>query len=180
LPTIYQRALRERFDLLHPVLQSFFSGEHGGRASGRLTVLRPRGRLRNLVASALGVPPGGEYDLRLEVLPDGARQRWVRRFGDHVLATLQAEYRGFLVEWSGPASMGFELTVEKGALVFRRRRAWVFGLRLPLWLAPDIEAENRAEPSGGWKVRVRFRVPLLGQVAEYAGVVLPEAGTSGE
>jgi hypothetical protein len=100
----------------------------------------------------------------------------VRRFGAHTLETTQGDYRGLLVESSGPATLGFELSVERGALLFRPRRAWVLGIRLPLWLAPRIEADNWPRESGGWRVHVRFRMPLLGLVGEYEGHVMPEEG----
>src|SRR5207247_2069614 len=96
----------------------------GRRASGRMNVVRAGGRLRNLIAAAMGIPPAGVYDMLLEVSPRGKAERWVRRFGRHVLATVQREYRGLLVESSGPASIGFELVIQEGALLFRPRRAW--------------------------------------------------------
>jgi hypothetical protein len=149
LATIYQRVLRDRFELLAPALGRFLGEERGGRASGRLAVTRTAGRVRNLAAAALGIPPSGEYDQLLEVSPHAAGQRWVRRFGAHTLETIQSDYRGLLVESSGPASLGFELSVEGGALLFRPRRAWVLGIRLPLWLAPRIEADNWPNETGG-------------------------------
>jgi len=66
-----------------------------------------------------------------------------------------------------------ELLVEGESLLFRARRAWLFGIPLPLWLSPRIEAENHPATSDGWQVRVCFRVPLLGEVARYEGTVTP-------
>jgi hypothetical protein len=171
--TVYQRLLQDRFGLLPPALGRFLGEECGGRAAGRLTVRRAAGCLRRLAARVLGIPPAGDYALRLEVTPCAGGQRWLRRFGGHAVETVQADHRGLLVESSGPASIGFELAVEGGTLYFHPRRAWLFGLPLPLALAPGIEAENRAGGAGGWHVRVRFRVPLLGWVGEYEGEVLP-------
>ena len=123
----------------------------------------------------MGIPPAGEYETQLEVSPLREGQRWSRRFGTYTLETKQSEYRGLLVESSGPATIGFELVVQEGSLRILPRRAWVFGIPLPLWTAPRIEAENSpAESSGGWRVRVRFGVPLLGLIAEYEGHVTAE------
>jgi hypothetical protein len=178
LATVYQRVLQDRFKLLAPVLQHCLAAEGGLRATGRLTVTRSPGWLRHLAAAALGIPPAGAFDLLLDVTPHGSGQLWRRRFGGHTLQTAQAEYRGLLVESSGPGSLGFELVVADGALLFRPRRAWLFGLPWPRWLAPDVEAENRPGAAGSWRVCVRFRVPLLGRVAEYEGDVTPEAAPS--
>jgi hypothetical protein len=175
MTTLYRRVLAERFESLHPALRLFLGEARGGRAAGRLRVTRGAGRIRNLLARALGIPPTGEYDVLLEILPQGDVQRWVRRFGPYMLETCQWERRGLLVEASGPGSIGFELTVREGALHFQPRRAWAVGIPLPLWMAPRIVAENTPSESGGWRVRVRFGVPLLGQVAEYVGVIVADA-----
>ncbi len=174
MPTIYEQVLGERFRSLNSPLHRFLGDVRGGRAVGNLRVTRAEGWLRNAIAAAMGIPPAGEYETQLEVSPLADGQRWRRRFGIHALETSQRVYRGLLLESSGPASIGFELVVQEGVLLFLPRRAWVFGIPLPLWLAPRIEAENSPAQSGGWSVRVRFGVPLLGQVAVYEGDVIAE------
>jgi hypothetical protein len=174
LPTIYERVLGERFGSLTPALRRFLADASGGLAVGHLRVTRADGRLRNAIAAGMGIPPAGEYETQLEVSPLGDGQRWRRQFGRFALETTQREHRGLLLESSGPASIGFELVVEESSLLFLPRRAWVFGIPIPLWLAPRIEAENSPAESGGWRVQVHFGVPLLGQVAKYEGDVIPE------
>jgi hypothetical protein len=173
LATIYQRILQDRFELLAPALRQFLGDERGGRVCGGLSITKTPGRLNNLAAAAMGIPPAGDYDLLLEVLPYAGGQRWVRYFGTYTLVTTQKDYRGMLIEYSGPASIGFELVVQNGSLFFHPRRAWLMGIPLPLWLAPRIEAENQSIETGGWRVCVRFGVPLLGLVAQYEGNVMP-------
>jgi hypothetical protein len=174
MATVYQRVLQGRFELLHPALQRFLGDERGGQATGRLRVTRPAGWLRRLAGSALGLPPAGEYDILLVVTPRGDGQLWVRHFGKHLLTTSQSDHRGLLVEAAGPGSIGFELVVEGGALFYRPRRAWMLGVPVPLWLSPGVEADNVPTASGGWRVVVRFRLPLLGPVGEYEGEVTPK------
>jgi Domain of unknown function (DUF4166) len=174
LLTIYERVLGERFASLNPSLRRFLGEALGGRAAGTLRVTRADGLIRNAIAAAMGIPPAGEYETQLEVTPLRDGQRWSRRFGTYALETSQSEYRGLLLESTGPASIGFELVVQEGSLLFLPRRAWVFGIPLPLWLAPRIEAENSPVESGGWRVRVRFGIPMLGQIAEYEGDVISE------
>lgn len=137
-----------------------------------MQVIRSGGWLRNTIATLMGIPPAGPYDVCLEVTPVAGGERWRRRFGEHMLETVQSVRRGLLAEASGPARLGFELLVEDGALLFRRRRAWLLGIPLPLWLAPNIEAENNTACDGGaWHVCVRFGVPVLGEVGRYEGEV---------
>jgi hypothetical protein len=173
LPTIYQLLLQERFALLHPVLQTFLGDAGEKRAGGRLQVIRTGGWLRHAIATLMGIPPAGGYEVSLEVSAVADGERWRRRFGGHTLKTVQNVRRGLLVEASGPGSLGFELIVEDGALLFRRRRAWLFGVRLPLWLAPTIEAANMPTDSGSWHVSVRFSIPVLGDIGRYEGEICP-------
>ena len=168
--TIYQNLLKHRIDLLSHSLRQFLS-QDSGQAAGRMTVTRAPGWIRGFTAWALGIPPADEYDLALEVTPHGAGQRWARHFGKYSLTTTQYAWRELLIERKGLASLGFDLLVQGERLLFKPRRAWVLGVRVPLWLSPQIDAENWPGPAGGWHVRVAFRVPLLGQVAEYEGEV---------
>ena len=118
-------------------------GDPGGIVAHPLSARRrPLAKCRRL---GLGIPPAGDYDLVLEVAPHKAGQRWVNRFANHVLTT-QYDRRGLLIARAGLASLGFELLVEGESLLFRARRAWLFGIPLPLWLSPRIEAENH--PAG--------------------------------
>ncbi|HEX5269593.1 MAG TPA: DUF4166 domain-containing protein [Gemmataceae bacterium] len=172
MPTVYQRVLRDRFELLHPTLRRLLGDERGGRAAGRLRVTRPTGWLRRLAGAALGLPPAGEYDILLVVTPHGDGQLWVRHFGKHILSTSQSDHRGLLVESAGPGSLGFDLVIEREGLFFRPRRAWILGVPVPLWLSPYVEADNVPSESGGWRITVRFRLPLLGPVGEYEGDVM--------
>jgi hypothetical protein len=171
--TVYQQVLGDRFVLLRPLLQAFLGADCVKRAQGRMQVIRSGGWLRNTIATLMGIPPGGPYSVCLEVSPVAGGERWRRRFGKHALETVQSVRGGLLVEASGPASLGFELLVQDGALLFRRRRAWLCGIPLPLWLAPKIEAENMARDGVAWHVCVRFGVPILGEVGRYEGEVGP-------
>jgi len=171
VPTIYQQALGDQFGLLHPLLQAFLGAECVKRAQGRMHVIRGRGWFRHTIANLLGIPPAGLYDVSLEVSYVEGGERWRRQFGEHVLETVQSVRGGLLAEASGRASLGFEMLVQDGALLLRRRRAWLGGIRLPLWLAPHVEAEDTATDGPAWRVSVRFGIPFLGEVARYEGEV---------
>jgi hypothetical protein len=172
--SLYRRLLAERFEQLHPVLQGFHGSGREARGAGAFRVLRPPDRLRNAVAGLLGLPPAGDHvPLRLEVCPEGPAERWVRSFGGHRFVTLQSAWNGLLLEATGPACLGFALAVEGGGLAFASRRAWLFGIPLPRCCAPAVAAVS--VPQGpGWRVQVRVRVPLLGELVRYEGSVVPE------
>jgi hypothetical protein len=89
-PLLYHRILGERFDALPTVLRRFHDNEGGGRACGTFRVERVPGRLRNAIASILGMPrAGSDVSVRLHVVVEGDRERWVRDFGGHRVVTVQ-------------------------------------------------------------------------------------------
>jgi hypothetical protein len=171
LQTLYQRVLGDRFSSLQPGLQAFLAADCPKHASGSMQVVREKGWFRNRIASLLGIPPAGRYETHLEVLPWSCGERWLRHFNAHTLETRQRAYGDLLLESSGPGTIGFELAVDRGGLLFRCRRAWLVGVRIPLWLAPQIEADNRAVDPERWSVSVRFSVLGLGQIAKYEGEI---------
>ncbi len=168
---LYPRLLGEGFAGLHPSLREFHAARRGAEAAGVFRVTRPRGRLRNLLANSIGLPPAGEVvPLLLKVTPRGSGERWERSFGGHRLDSVQAARQGLLTETAGPASFDLAVTVRNGGMRFRTRRVWVLGIPVPRGWGPSVEAEA-ASREGGWSVRVRLRLPLLGELLSYEGHV---------
>ena len=89
-PSLYRRILGDRFDALPAVLRRFHDAEGGGRARGTFRVERGPGRLRNAVASILGMPRAGtDVPVRLQVVAEGDRERWTRDFDGVRVETVQ-------------------------------------------------------------------------------------------
>src|SRR5438067_2092278 len=78
MPSVYRRLLGPALDSLPPTLRDFHDVETEWRGHARFRITRARGRLRNLVATLGRLPPAGEaVAVRLRVVAEGARERWL-------------------------------------------------------------------------------------------------------
>jgi hypothetical protein len=174
MPSVYRRLLGPALDALPPTLRAFHDVETEWRGHARFRVTRGRGRLRNLVA-ALGRLPsaGADVPVRLRVVAEGPRERWLREFGGHKFESVQWAQGGLLMESLGALRLGFRLTVDPPALRLEPVRAWLLGVPWPLALAPRGEGEEVGRPDG-CAVVVRARAPLLGQLVQYEGLLVAD------
>ena len=176
MPSVYRRLLGPALDSLPPTLRDFHDVEAEWRGHARFRITRGRGRLRNLVATLAGLPPAGEgVAVRLRVVPEGPRERWLREFGDHTFESVQWPQDGLLMESLGALRLGFRVTVEPPALRLRPVRAWLLGVPWPLALAPSGEGEEVGRPDG-CAVVVRGYAPLLGLLVQYEGLLVADQG----
>ena len=170
-PSLYRRVLGDQFGLLAPALQSFHDSVETRQASGTFDVTRGAGRWRSWLATLLRLPPAGtNVPVTLEVVVDGDREQWVRRFDAHLMQTWQWQSGELLIEAGGPLRLGFELVPEQDRLRYRLRRAWFCLVPLPGFLAPRIEAIEVGREDG-WEVTVRFILPVVGLLIQYQGAV---------
>ena len=174
METLYQRVLGARFADLHPVLRRFHSSTGRITGIGLFRVIHHGGWFRKLLVRLMGLPAAGDaIEVTLEVTPTGAGERWVRSFAGRPLVTVQTAEGDLLMERGGPIRFGIVLGVAEGGMTFRSRSVWFLGVPLPRWLGPAIEAE--VVPHGeGWNVVVRLRLPVVGQLLEYRGEVIPQ------
>lgn len=173
-PSLYRRLLGPRFDALPARLRRFHEAEGGGRARGTFRVSRGSGWLRNAIATLMGMPRAGvEVPVRLRVVPEGDRERWIRDFDGHPIETVEWSRGEILMERSGPVCFSCALVLDGSRLRYEFRRAWFAGIPIPRRLSPDVESYVDAGEAG-WHVVVRVRVPLLGELVGYEGWVEPE------
>ena len=171
--SLYERLLGDDFASLSPPLASFHR-QTAATAAGEFIVMRPSGPFIGLVARLMGLPAQGDnVPLRLVVQRDGHCETWRRWFGPTAMFTRQWQWRKLLIEAAGLMSFGIELRVRHGGMTFRSRRCWLLGLPLARLLAPRVTAVVLPQPEG-WQVRVRIRLPLVGEVTRYQGQVTPD------
>ena len=121
-------------------------------AEGVATVTRGSGLLARLAAALVGFPPAGEnVPVRVDLqngVQDG-RERWTRSFAGRSFHRTQEQGRGrfewLVCERFGPLCAGMALVLDDGRLRLIVRRWSVFGVPLPLWLAPRGDAYEYAE-----------------------------------
>jgi hypothetical protein len=173
MPSLYRRLLGSDFDRLPPTLQRFHdvTTEWHGHAQFRIT--RGRGWLRNVLADLGGLPPAGEdVPLRLRIVAEDDRERWIRHFGQHRLESVQRAWRGLLVESIGGVTLGFHLVVEPPALRLVPAQVWLLGgLPWPHFLAPHGNGVEVGRHDG-CAILARAEAPLLGLLVQYEGLLI--------
>jgi hypothetical protein len=171
---LYRRVLGARFDLLPDVLKRFHDRPAGGCARGTFRVVRGNGPVRNTIAGLLRMPRAGEnVPVRLEVVVNGDRERWLRHFPGRCTRTVQWANGNLLMERLGLTSFSSALIVEGSRLSYEFQRAWFAGIPLPVWLSPHVDGHVDAGETG-WRVVVRVFAPLIGEIVHYEGRIEPE------
>ena len=149
---LYRRVLGARFDELPDVLKRFHDGTAGARPTGRFGSCVGRGRSGISWRTLLRLPRAGEsVPIRLEVVVEGDRERWVRHFPGRRTKTVQWADGNLLMERFGLTSFSSALVVQGSRLRYEFRRAWFAGIPLPLWISPYVDGYVDAGETG-WRV----------------------------
>ena len=148
--------------------------------AGRASVARGKNPLARLAGWIMGFP-AASADVPVAVRFDvaGEEEIWTRTFGKQRFASRQFAGRGrsrhLLVERFGPLSFAMALVVEEGGVLRLVLRRWsLFGLPLPLWLAPRSNAYE-ASADGRFRFHVEISHPLTGSIVKYRGWLVPAA-----
>ncbi|WP_416235343.1 DUF4166 domain-containing protein [Nitrospirillum sp. BR 11164] len=106
----------------------------------------------------------------------GGGELWVRDFAGRRFASRQSLGRGrdahLVVESFGPAAFAMALVADADGVTLVLRRWTLFGLPLPLWLAPRSAATETvaSTPDGDrFHFDVRLSHPLAGLIVHYRG-----------
>ena len=142
-------------------------------AAGQADVLRGRHPLARLVAFAMGFPAAGQQvPVQVEFTPGAGVERWTRTFAGRSFTSFQSAGSGtsahLLRERFGPLTFDLALVVEGAQLCLVVRRWSLWGLALPLFLAPGGESyEMVIDDRFHFHVDIRHR--LIGLIVSYRG-----------
>lgn len=167
-PPLYRRLLGDRFDRLPPLVAALHDlcADDGAEGEGHVT--RGRGPFAALAGAIMGLPPSGAYPLHVSFAADDEGERWTRRFGDHEFSSRLTAQDGLQVERFGPLRFGFAISADVEGLALRLRRWSLFGVPLPMALAPRLSGRE-------WREGDRFRFAVdaallvVGDVVRYEG-----------
>lgn len=150
--SVYEEVLGEAFATLHPHVQRAHLAPLA--AAGILDVEHGPHWFAPVLVPLMRLPAAGlRQPVRLEVRDSGGGMEWVRRIGTSVLRTRQRAAGPHVVEQAGPGCVAFALSVESGALVYRRAWVSLASVRLPTPVSPHVEV--RVSPTvRGWHVDV--------------------------
>jgi Domain of unknown function (DUF4166)/Saccharopine dehydrogenase NADP binding domain len=170
---LYQRILGDAWDALPAPLRAMHHCAGPQVAAGQADVLRGRHPLARLVAFAMGFPAAGhQVPVQVVFNPGAGGECWTRTFAGRSFTSFQSAGCGtsahLLRERFGPLTFDLALVVDgaKLSLVVRRWSLW--GLALPLFLAPGGDSyEMVIDDRFHFHVEIRHR--LIGLIVSYRG-----------
>jgi hypothetical protein len=174
---LYRRLLGDAYDALPAPLRAMHDLNGAMSGEGSATVTRGKGLLAPLMAAAIGFPRAGEnVPVRVAFKAEHGRERWTRTFAGRSFHSTQeqgrARFEWLVCERFGPVNAGMALVLEDGKLRLIVRRWSVFGIPLPVMLAPRGDSYEYAE-NGRFHFHVEIGVPLIGLIVSYRGWLVP-------
>ncbi|MBS0417252.1 MAG: DUF4166 domain-containing protein [Proteobacteria bacterium] len=170
---LFERLLGAAWHTLPDAVRRLHTFESEHEVRGRCTVERGRGLLSNIVAFLVRFPPAGtDVPVSVRFRSENGNERWIRRFGHHRFASTMLTGRGrserLLSERIGPIDFAQALVVDGDRLRLIPRRWSIFGIPLPLWLAPRADAYE-TEENGRFRFHVHISHPWMGLIVRYRG-----------
>jgi len=146
-------------------------------AEGRARVTRGSGRLARIAAAIIGFPRAAEnVPVRVDFKLQNGRERWTRTFAGCTFHSTQEQGRGrdawLLCERFGPVKVAMALVLDGSRLRLIVRRWSVFGIPLPVWLAPRGNSYEYSE-NGRFHFHVETAHPFTGLIVGYRGWLVP-------
>ena len=180
---IYPNILGSAFDTLPARVRELHAVRVPRRWSGRARVRRGTGLLARAVCALFRFPrPGDDVAVTVDLVPEGATERWTRTFDGRRFSSVQSSGRGrdrhLLVERFGGIAVAIALVVDAGRLLLVPRRWSFLGLPLPRALLPRGESFE-AEEDGRFRFDVEIRAPVVGLIVAYRGELAPDPATIG-
>jgi hypothetical protein len=165
---LYQRVMGAVFDTLPPPVRTLHRLVGDGGAVGTASVVRGRNWLARLVATIMRFPPAGDHPLCVYFSEHKGKERWTRNFGGHCFSSELSQANGLLVERFGPMRFHFTLPADASGLHMEMRKWSLFGIGLPLILAPRSPAREWGE-GDDFCFDVPISLPLIGLLVHYQG-----------
>ena len=115
-------------------------------------------------------PPAGEHRLHVTFTEEAGRETWTRDFSGKRFRSELSEAGGRLTERFGAMRFHFDLPVSPRGLEMVIERWTIFGVPMPLFLAPKVKARETVE-GGQFAFDVSIALPLIGRIVRYRGTL---------
>jgi hypothetical protein len=175
---LFRRMLGDAYASLPQPIQVMHDLKRNLTAAGVASVERGKSLLSRLVAWIVGLPPAGEdVSVKVTFSVDHGREHWQRNFAGKTFASTQGEGQSrnarLLCERFGPINFAMALVIEGERLRLVLRRWSIFGIALPLWLAPRSNTYEHVQ-DGRFRFHVELSHPLTGLIVRYRGWLIPQ------
>jgi hypothetical protein len=171
---LYQQILGPAWTWLPAAVRAMHQLRGGAiLAEGRARVERGRNPLARLIAWACGFPGSADdVSVSVRLSEQGGVELWERSFAGQRFSSRQKAGTGrdeaLLVESFGPLNFALAVVADASGLRLAVRRWHVFGLALPLWLAPATDAQEFVA-DGRFNFNVGISHRLVGMIVRYRG-----------
>jgi uncharacterized protein YbjT (DUF2867 family) len=167
-PPLYARILGDALRDLPLAVRSMHLLSGDGGAHGAAEVTRGANPIARCIAAIMGFPRAGAHALHVAFSERAGVERWTRDFGGTRFSSELSERRGRLVERFGPLRFAFDLAANAQGLAMVMRAWSLFGIPLPLALAPRTEALEWQDAED-FRFDVAIGLPLVGLIVSYRG-----------
>jgi hypothetical protein len=171
---LYKRILGEAWEALPAPLAELHSiGSEGLKAEGLAGVETGKHPFARLLAALYGFPRAGEHvPVKVSFHRKDDGEIWQRDFAGRKFSTFQFQGQGYadklLVEKFGPVTFCMALVLKEGKLYSITRHWTIFGIPLPLELAPNSSVYEYAD-GDDFCFHVEVKHWLTGLIVRYEG-----------
>jgi len=175
---LYRRLLGDLYGKLPTSLWRMHALKDKLSAEGVATVTRGKGILARIAAAVVGFPQSGEnVPVRVDFEVTNGVERWTRTFAGKSFRSTQEQgsgrYAWLVCERFGPLMAGMVLAVDDGKLRLIVRRWSLFGIPMPMSLAPRGDSYEY-EADGRFHFHVEIGHPWTGLIVRYQGWLVPK------
>ena len=170
---LYRQLLGQAWDSLPRSIRQMHDIDGRVVAEGLADVETGAGYRASLIRRLVGFPQAGR-NVPVSVTFDvvGGIEIWTRSFAGVTFSSKHSPGRGrddrLVIERFGPVRVSLAVIIAHGQLSLIVRRWSLFGLPLPLGLAPRSEAQE-LEANGRFNFRVAISHPWVGLIVRYRG-----------
>ncbi|MEM7058218.1 MAG: DUF4166 domain-containing protein [Pseudomonadota bacterium] len=177
VPGLYETALGDAWAELSSAHQAFHTYAEDCTYTGVAEITRGTGPVAALAAAVFGFPRTGEdVSVTLEKSRQGTEETWSRSFGGRPMRSVcyPSGRPSHSRERLWPCVFEMELQVQNQAMHLHVRRGWMFGVPLPRFLLPKVDAREFIEDHR-FNFDIAIRAPLTsGLLVHYRGWLRPD------
>ena len=131
--------------------------------------------IARLARTVFGLPKAGrDIAISVTVARDGDGEKWTRSFGgSRFVSRMKLSGPSHVTEAIGPFAFDLALGCDGGSVAMPVAGWRLFGVPLPLTLAPRSDSKEFEDADGCYRFDVRLSMPLVGLLAHYRGWLRP-------